>query len=949
MNQSPVERFKKPRKSLKQTQLPQNLTKKSTTIIIRKNSRRKTATSSTQQKLSFTKPEQSTSGENIGIDIETQCSPLTYQKIHNTHKIQQLNRAHGGWIEDNQQSESTQSVTKNNIFEVSHYPMQDLSEPEDDIQVQEEEESNDKIVLCPESYPKTNNQDHTQLENNLLVESKQISEQQESFLIPEPRHQSSSCALFFESHSSDDHHVDDQRSEQIIKQPIILVHESLDESCLDPSQSTRIPSNSCALFYEDQSSFIGTRQLDQGEGLSNVESNPDDDDHNQESILLPQSEDDKSFSCALFFEETCQPGSKDHHTTVDLVESALIPPSQNPSSSCALFFENTISDGSLLDHEESGGKVEEEDTSKIQEKRIILAEESQEKSPERTAISTTTLFKSLAPPTPISTRLYRKHSKDNSMTTEPRPTKRKSLDPYSSSSITSNTTTPSSSKDDKKKRKKVTDPMEKVRPAWNPDPKDLIPKLLPTKLRQVGLDQFLVPIPSKSVDKQIESHQSPMALPLPKIFHQYHHSKPSHTPDNLDSKISDDTHKGKEKQTDRDQQEEGEDEIMDSEEEEDYINSSSDHHSSVHIIPDSQLDTPLSLSESFLNNLTPSPSFIHTDNSNLVPLEMESEEDLEDQFLDRILRAQFREQICSDVIVGDLGDHPEVESRSGVAGLVRGTNLHGNGIGHRDLNGRFNQDKNVNHDHHPSDHQEQDYHLSAKGKQSPSGPLAHPPTTLPLPENRIDLSCSSPGLINQEKQSENKGKSILVDDRLVRSTEVDNLQDHHHLSAKGKQSSSGLLNHPPTTLPLPENPTESSRSSNGLVHQEKEDENKKSYTEVDRFVKVIDNCPGTNIPKSVQPDPFVHFDTRSNSNHPDLNHFFSHRKQVILDHHSSSSPSPSTEKKSGTGKDVGDNVGDLVEIDQHKLIVDIQRLEIDHPFFDLDNLIRCSRLLMDTI
>ncbi|KAI7938339.1 hypothetical protein MJO28_015259 [Puccinia striiformis f. sp. tritici] len=945
MNQSPVERFKKPRKSLKQTQLPQNLTKKSTTIIIRKNSRRQTATSSTQQKLSFTKPEQSTSGENIGIDIETQCSPLTYQKIHNTHKIQQLNRAHGGWIEDNQQS----SVTKNNIFEVSHYPMQDLSEPEDDIQVQEEEESNDKIVLCPESHPQTHNQDHTQLENNLLVESKQISEQQESFLIPEPRHQSSSCALFFESHSSDDHHVDDQRSEQIIKQPIILVHESLDESCLDPSQSTRIPSNSCALFYEDQSSFVGTRQLDQGEGSSNVESNPDDDDHNQESILLPQSEDDKSFSCALFFEETGQPGSKDHHTTVDLVESALIPPSQNPSSSCALFFENTISDGSLLDHEESGGKVEEEDTSKIQEKRIILAEESQEKSPERTAISTTTLFKSLAPPTPISTRLYRKHSKDNSMTTEPRPTKRKSLDPYSSSSITSNTTTPSSSKDDKKKRKKVTDPMEKVRPAWNTDPKDLIPKLLPTKLRQVGLDQFLVPIPSKSVDKQIESHQSPMALPLPKIFHQYHHSKPSHTPDNLDSKISDDTHKGKEKQTDRDQQEEGEDEIMDSEEEEDYINSSSDHHSSVHIIPDSQLDTPLSLSESFLNNLTPSPSFIHTDNSNLVPLEMESEEDLEDQFLDRILRAQFREQICSDVIVGDLGDHPEVESRSGVAGLVRGTNLHGNGIGHRDLNGRFNQDKNVNHDHHPSDHQEQDYHLSAKGKQSPSGPLAHPPTTLPLPENRIDLSCSSPGLINQEKQSENKGKSILVDDRLVRSTEVDNLQDHHHLSAKGKQSSSGLLNHPPTTLPLPENPTESSRSSNGLVHQEKEDENKKSYTEVDRFVKVIDNCPGTNIPKSVQPDPFVHFDTRSNSNHPDLNHFFSHRKQVILDHHSSSSPSPSTEKKSGTGKDVGDNVGDLVEIDQHKLIVDIQRLEIDHPFFDLDNLIRCSRLLMDTI
>ncbi|KAH9448802.1 hypothetical protein Pst134EA_028099 [Puccinia striiformis f. sp. tritici] len=764
MNQLPVERFKKPRKSLKQTQLPQNLTKKSTTIIIRKNSRRQTTTSSTQQTLSFKKPEQSTSGENIGIDIETQCSPLTYQKIHNTDKIQQLNRAHGGWIEDNQQSESTQSVTENNIFEVSHYPMQDLSEPEDDVQVQEEEESNDKIVLCPESYPKTNNQDHTQLENNLLVESKQISEQQESFLIPEPRHQSSSCALFFESHSSDDHHVDDQRSEQIIKQPIILVHESLDESCLDPSQSTRIPSNSCALFYEDQSSFIGTRQLDQGEGLSNVESNPDDDDHNQESILLPQSEDDKSFSCALFFEETGQPGSKDHHTTVDLVESALIPPSQNPSSSCALFFENTISDGSLLDHEENGGKVEEEDTSKIQEKRIILAEESQEKSPERTAISTTTLFKSLAPPTPISTRLYRKHSKDNSKTTEPKPTKRKSLDPYSSSSITSNTTTPSSSKDDKKKRKKVIDPMEKVRPAWNPDPKDLIPKLLPTKLRQVGLDQFLVPVPSKSVDKQIESNQSPKALPLPKIFHQYHHSKPSHTPDNLDSKISDDTHKGKEKQTDMHQEEE-EDEIMDSEEEEDYINSSSDHHSSVHIIPDSQLDTPLSLSESFLNNLTPSPSFIHTDNSNLVPLEMESEEDLEDQFLDRILRAQFRERICSDVIVGDLGDHPEVESRSGVVGLVRGTNLHGNEIGHRDLNGgRVNQDKNVNHDHQPSDHQEQDYHLSAKGKQSPSGPPTHPPTTLPL-ENPAETSRSSAGLVHQEKEVENKGgKSWLMID-----------------------------------------------------------------------------------------------------------------------------------------------------------------------------------------
>ncbi|MBW0472231.1 hypothetical protein O181_011946 [Austropuccinia psidii MF-1] len=35
----------------------------------------------------------------LGLRIETQCSPLTYQVMHSKEKIHQLNRAHGGWIE----------------------------------------------------------------------------------------------------------------------------------------------------------------------------------------------------------------------------------------------------------------------------------------------------------------------------------------------------------------------------------------------------------------------------------------------------------------------------------------------------------------------------------------------------------------------------------------------------------------------------------------------------------------------------------------------------------------------------------------------------------------------------------------------------------------------------------------------------------------------------------
>ncbi|KAI9607771.1 hypothetical protein H4Q26_005216 [Puccinia striiformis f. sp. tritici PST-130] len=125
--------------------------------------------------------------------------------------------------------------------------------------------------------------------------------------------------------------------------------------------------------------------------------------------------------------------------------------------------------------------------------------------------------------------------------------------------------------------------------------------------------------------------------------------------------------------------------------------------------------------------------------------------------------------------------------------------------------GRFNQDKNVNHDHHPSDHQEQDYHLSAKGKQSSSGLLNHPITTLPL-QNPTDLS------------------GLRVD-----------------------------------------------------VIKKKKTENKKSYTEV-IDLKVIDNCPGQTFRNRLTihsftsiPDPTQSFRITTSS----------HRKQVILDHHSS--------------------------------------------------------------
>ncbi|EGG03906.1 uncharacterized protein MELLADRAFT_78438 [Melampsora larici-populina 98AG31] len=44
----------------------------------------------------------------LGIDLDSQCSPLTYQVLHPKDKIRSVNRGHGGWLEANQDPHSNE-------------------------------------------------------------------------------------------------------------------------------------------------------------------------------------------------------------------------------------------------------------------------------------------------------------------------------------------------------------------------------------------------------------------------------------------------------------------------------------------------------------------------------------------------------------------------------------------------------------------------------------------------------------------------------------------------------------------------------------------------------------------------------------------------------------------------------------------------------------------------
>jgi hypothetical protein len=84
-------------------------------------------------------------------------------------------------------------------------------------------------------------------------------------------------------------------------------------------------------------------------------------------------------------------------------------------------------------------------------------------------------------------------------------TKRKSTDPSCSAAADpANLTQESQEKQGSKKKKKktVVDPMERVRPAWIANEEDKVAKMHPPPLRQIGLAQFLVPLPSANSGSQ---------------------------------------------------------------------------------------------------------------------------------------------------------------------------------------------------------------------------------------------------------------------------------------------------------------------------------------------------------------------------------------------------------------------------------------------------------------
>ncbi|CAH7670513.1 hypothetical protein BY996DRAFT_1807114 [Phakopsora pachyrhizi] len=77
----------------------------------------------------------------LGLDIETQCSPLAYQLIHPVQKIQTLNRSHGGWIEHQNQQQPPQETAAHRDISKDLKNLSD-DDPNNPFNVQEEAPSN---------------------------------------------------------------------------------------------------------------------------------------------------------------------------------------------------------------------------------------------------------------------------------------------------------------------------------------------------------------------------------------------------------------------------------------------------------------------------------------------------------------------------------------------------------------------------------------------------------------------------------------------------------------------------------------------------------------------------------------------------------------------------------------------------------------------------------------
>ncbi|KAA1086965.1 hypothetical protein PGT21_017422 [Puccinia graminis f. sp. tritici] len=405
---------------LSQARLPNHLTRK-TTITSRTRAKRKSTSSTTkQQTLSFKQQHP------LGINIQTQCSPLTYQRIHPKEKIQQLNRAHGGWIEEHISSDHADPVENNSkplssptycntsppppeasTSFMDEYPMEELSETEDEdttgqSRAPSSQAKPEKVILCPESldrqkYPSRSQEDsHPDIRAGHKRLQKAVASQdgaEESFLSEsQTDERSHSCALFFEDHhqtnrpveqSQEDH---EKRRQNQVGSPtthMILCPESLDnqllapeslplinnqeESYLAPSQPDDDRTQSCALFYDD---LYPPDEADH-EPLTTRENPPE--------ILCPsslQSQLPRSHNIAP------QPMDRQlspHPETLPTVfPESLLLETQDRSFSCALFFHEDEIEETRLDHNQNSGTRGSQDTKEDGKKRIVLAEESQE-------------------------------------------------------------------------------------------------------------------------------------------------------------------------------------------------------------------------------------------------------------------------------------------------------------------------------------------------------------------------------------------------------------------------------------------------------------------------------------------------------------------------------------------------------------------------------------------
>ncbi|WAR62594.1 hypothetical protein PtB15_15B180 [Puccinia triticina] len=620
----------------KQLRLPSELTRKATLTSRTAARGKRKSTTYTQQTLAFKPAEEHPP---LGIQLDTQCSPLTYQRLHPPEKIHQLNRAHGGWIEEEDQAQAKnpqESLPAQTLVSSpapppqdsksfdERYPMQDLSEPEDDEPLRPDsgpesprrKHAKKTVVLCPES-----------LDTRLVDRSAEPAAAQAS-------HQ---AILAGHARLQDAVTNDQERPESWLPETLTPAH-----------------SSSCALFFDsspgrETQHVLCPESIDTRPLLAAPHPGPA---ILHESILVPSQPDPRLSSCALFFaeddaEHQPDPDSRDGaglvlcpsslETQIAVFPESLLPQTQDYSTSCALFFEAdetqpTSPDGST----ETGGSKQ----------KVVLAEESQEMPPSPSAAPAAS--RSLAPPTPISARRLPRQSLSAVPLRSPRASfpKRKSPAPASSSS----SATPGTSQQAhvKKKRKSADAMAVRVRPAWEPRPQDIVPKLHPPVLRQTGLVQFLLPSASSPPPKKDTTSQAgrPASRPLPPVLQRFLNNARPRDPD-----LSAD--KGKAKQAV--EGEDDEDEIVvsdadnppvaardqDEDQNEDHESSSSISSLSVQEIPDSQPACPPPSS--------PAPASRAEDDGDTAP---EEEAAVVKGLRKRIRLARQREALCRLVLEG---------------------------------------------------------------------------------------------------------------------------------------------------------------------------------------------------------------------------------------------------------------------------------------------------------